>query len=84
MVGKEKIMANAELEVKADFKKTYEALKARFKDVTCSMKLGVIKIKWKGKTIMVFRTGKISIREADSEDDAVRTFHTVSKAIKQD
>ncbi len=79
---KDRIMANTTLDINLDFERMCDMLKTEFKDVVCSQKLGIVKINWKGKTILIFKSGKVSIRKAESEDDAIKTLETVSKTLK--
>lgn len=78
---KDRIIASAILDMKLDFDRICDLLKTEFRNVICSPKLGLVKINWEGKTILIFKSGKISIRKAENEDDAIRTLEKVSKVL---
>jgi len=78
---KDRIIASAALDMKPGFDKMCTLLKAEFQNITCSQKLGLVKINWNKKTIIIFKSGKISIRKAEDEDDAIKAIHKVSKAL---
>jgi len=77
----EKILAEAQLEMgeKNNFLDSDEMCQVLqtsdvFKDVKCSAKLGIAKIEHDGKTIILNRRGRISVREAKDKNDAVKTI----------
>ena len=55
--------------------------KIRFSEFRCSLALGVSKIKWRGKTISIFEKGKMKIREALNEKDALKTFQDLLRLM---
>jgi len=52
-----------------------------FSKVKCSEKLGIAKMEFEGKTIVVSKGGRINIRTAEDKEDALRTVWLVSKAL---
>jgi ArsR family metal-binding transcriptional regulator len=52
-----------------------------FKRVRCSPKLGVARVDWEGKTIMIFDSGRISIRRAKDREDVLRSLKFVSRVL---
>ena len=76
-----KIIATARLGKHIEISRSYELLRAKFADAKCSEKLGIIKINYMGKTVMVFRNGKISIRKAEDENDAIETIKKVTEVL---
>jgi len=51
-----------------------------FKRVKCSEKLGIAKVEINGKTIVVSKGGRINVRRADDEEDALRATRLVTRA----
>jgi len=51
-----------------------------FNRVKCSEKLGIAKLEINGKTIVVSRSGRINVRRADDEEDALRATRLVTRA----
>ncbi len=51
-----------------------------FNRVKCSEKLGIAKVDVNGKTIVISKGGRINVRRAEDEQDALRTTRLVSKA----
>lgn len=51
-----------------------------FNRVKCSEKLGIAKMEINGKTIVISKGGRINVRKAENEEDALRTTLLVSKA----
>ena len=51
-----------------------------FNRVKCSEKLGIAKADLNGKTIVISKSGRINVRRAENEEDALRTTRLVSKA----
>jgi len=51
-----------------------------FNRVKCSEKLGIAKLEINGKTIVVSKSGRINIRRADDEEDALRATRLVTRA----
>ena len=49
-----------DFDILCDILNTY---KIRFSEMQCSLTLGVGRVKWRGKTISIFKKGKIKIRE---------------------
>ncbi len=57
------------------------AYKIRFSEFRCSLALGVSKIRWRGKTVSIFKKGKIKIREALNKEDALKSFQDFLRLI---
>jgi len=51
-----------------------------FNRVKCSEKLGIAKVDVNGKTIVISKGGRINVRRAENEEDALRTTRLVTKA----
>ena len=51
-----------------------------FESIRCSPSLGFAKISYQGKTILLFQNGKINVRKAKDQEDALDTIHFVSRA----
>ncbi len=51
-----------------------------FDRVKCSEKLGIAKLDVNGKTIVVSKNGRINVRRAENEQDALKTTRLASKA----
>jgi len=51
-----------------------------FNRVKCSEKLGIAKLEINGKTIVVSKSGRINVRRADDEEDALRATRLVTRA----
>ncbi|MFH1445356.1 MAG: hypothetical protein ABIF08_02650 [Nanoarchaeota archaeon] len=47
----------------------------------CSEDLGVARIEWEGKTIIVFASGEVSIRRADDKKDAIKTANFIKDIL---
>jgi hypothetical protein len=52
-----------------------------FSSIKCSQNLGIAKMEFAGKTIVVSKAGRINIRTAESEEDALKTTWLVSRAL---
>lgn len=52
-----------------------------FDKVTCSPKMGYGLVEIKGKRVHIFKTGKIIMRRADDDDDALATLSKTSKIL---
>lgn len=52
-----------------------------FDKMNCSSKMGYALVESGGKRAHVFKTGKIIMRRADNKDDALATFHYISKML---
>lgn len=52
-----------------------------FTDVKCSTKLGVAKIEYDGKTIIINHKGKIDVRRARDKEDALTTIRFVGRTL---
>jgi len=50
-----------------------------FNNVKCSEKLGIAKVEMNGMTIVVSKGGRINVRKANDEDDALKATRLVSK-----
>jgi len=79
---KGKVMATARLDKRIDIEEAYELLKKEFKEVKSSLKLGIIKINLPDKTVIVFNSGKISIRRAENENDAIQIVQKIAKVLE--
>lgn len=55
--------------------------KIRFSEAQCSLALGVSRVKWRGKTISIFKKGKIKIREALNNEDAIKMLQDLLRLI---
>lgn len=51
-----------------------------FSQVKCSEKLGIAKVNLDGKTIVVSKAGRINVRRAENEEDALKATQLVSRA----
>lgn len=58
-----------------------EILPLYFKSVKCSQTLGIARIEFEEKEILVSQTGKIIIRHAENEKDALRMCDLLSRVI---
>ena len=67
-----------DFDVLCDILNTY---KIRFSEMQCSLTLGVGRIKWRGKTISIFKKGKIKIREALNREDAMKMLQDFLRLI---
>lgn len=77
-----KKMAEAVLNVKRlDMEKSYRKLKEKYTGVKYSKDLGLIKITFDKKTLLLFDSGKISIRRAEDEKDVVETVEKIAGLI---
>lgn len=52
-----------------------------FEKAKCSQSLGIGRIEWKGKEILISQTGKILIRQAVNKEDAVEACQLVSRLV---
>jgi len=52
-----------------------------FSGVKCSQNLGIAKIEFNGKTVVVSKGGRINVRTAENKEDALETTWLVSKAM---
>lgn len=57
----------------------FEAFKERFSEFECSKLLGIVRIKWRGKNISLFASGRIKISTALSEEDIMRMLHDITR-----
>jgi len=55
-----------------------------FSNVRFSPSLGLIKSNHEGKTLFIFNSGKIVIRKAKDEKDAMETIKIVSEALQSE
>ena len=84
-----KLMADIELtkEPKLEFidPKTLCSLleihRRHFADLKCSASLGVAKLKWKGREISVFKSGKLKIQRALDRDEILRVANSISRLV---
>jgi len=53
----------------------------RFAETRVSSSLGVARVQWRGKKILIFKNGRIVIREAIDEEDAKATIDFLSKLL---
>lgn len=53
----------------------------KFTETRISSKLGVARIQWRGKTIIISKNGRIVIRESDGEEDAKTTIDFLSRLL---
>ncbi|MBU1135205.1 MAG: hypothetical protein KKG13_01660 [Nanoarchaeota archaeon] len=51
------------------------------KHTKCSEDLGIARIEWEGKTILVFASGEINIRRADDKEDALKTANFIKDIL---
>jgi len=51
-----------------------------FNRVKCSEKLGIAKVELNSKTVVVSKSGRINVRRADDEEDALRATRLVARA----
>jgi len=86
---KGKIMAEAQLECGQkgrffDKEKMCKVLQnSLFKDVKCSKNLGVAKVEYKNKTIILNHKGKIDVRKAWDKEDALATIKLMAKVLEK-
>jgi len=52
-----------------------------FNDFKCSTNLGVAKLNIDGKTVMVFKDGRVNVRAAKDKQDAIETIRLVSRSL---
>lgn len=52
-----------------------------FEDVKCSPRLGIARIVYDGKSIMLFQNGKIKVRKARDKKDAMANIELMSKIL---
>lgn len=53
--------------------------KGRFSEFECSRLLGIARIKWRGKNISLFASGRVKISTALSEDDIMHILHDITR-----
>lgn len=58
-----------------------EIHRRRFAELKCSPNLGVAKLKWKGREISIFKSGKLKIQRALDRDEILRIANSVSRLI---
>lgn len=58
-----------------------EIHRRRFAELKCSPNLGVAKLKWRGRDISIFRTGKLKIQRALDRDEILRIANSISRLI---
>ncbi|MBU0530063.1 MAG: hypothetical protein ABIH52_02295 [Candidatus Aenigmatarchaeota archaeon] len=79
-----KIMANAFIGEKIDLERfEAETKDSGLTEPKLSKSLGVLNLKHKGKTIMIFDSGKISIRTADNEKDIIEATDIIIKILEK-
>ncbi len=52
-----------------------------FEDVRCSPKLGIGRVTVGDKTILIYKDGRINVRQAKDRDDAIRTVRLISRSL---
>jgi hypothetical protein len=80
---KKKKMASIRLRFRPR-KNFHEALKKSndFEDVRHFPSLGLVKMKLRGKDIMIMHSGEINIREAADEEDVIKTADLIVRSLK--
>ncbi|MFQ5974862.1 MAG: (Fe-S)-binding protein [Candidatus Hydrothermarchaeales archaeon] len=63
--------------VLCDFLKNYQP----FEDIRCSEKMGIARITYNGKSILLYRNGKIKVRKAKDKDDIFATINLISRIM---
>ncbi|MFH1978442.1 MAG: hypothetical protein ABIJ92_03890 [Candidatus Aenigmatarchaeota archaeon] len=84
MTEKNKIMATVRIGKPIDTDTVLKDMEkeSKFSDVKYSPSLGLIKFKHGEKTVLLFSSGKIVIRKAVNEKDAVETVKVLSEIMK--
>jgi len=84
VVDGSKVLLSANIGKKIDLKKMEEHLKeSEIKELKISRLLGVLKGKHGEKSVMIFNSGKIQVRKANDEKDAMKTIDVISEALKK-
>jgi len=52
-----------------------------FEDVRCSPKLGVGRVTVEDKTVLIYKDGRINVRQAKNKEDAIQTIRLVSRSL---
>ncbi len=52
-----------------------------FEDVRCSPKLGIGRVTVGDKTALIYKDGRINVRQAKDRDDAIRTVRLISRSL---
>ncbi len=52
-----------------------------FQDVKCSPRLGIGRVNLGDKTVLIYRDGRINVRQAKDKEDAIRTIRQVSRSL---
>ena len=52
-----------------------------FEDVRCSSKLGVGRVTVDDKTVLIYKDGRINVRQAKNKEDAIQTIRLVSRSL---
>jgi ArsR family metal-binding transcriptional regulator len=52
-----------------------------FQDVKCSPSLGVGRVALEDKTVLIYKDGRINVRQARDKEDAIRTIRQVSRSL---
>lgn len=57
------------------------AYKNRLAEAKCSLNLGLGRIKWKGRTLLISKDGKVNVRLALSKEDVLRILKSTSRLV---
>jgi len=57
------------------------AYRNRLAEAKCSSNLGIGRIKWKGRNLLISKDGKVRVRLALSEEDVLRILKSVSRLV---
>ncbi len=52
-----------------------------FEDIRCSTKLGICRVTVDDKTILIYKDGRINVRQAKDRKDAIQTVRLVSRSL---
>lgn len=52
-----------------------------FQDVKCSPSLGIGRVHVDDKTVLIYKDGRINVRQAEDKEDALRTIRQVSRSL---
>lgn len=58
-----------------------DAYRNRLAEAKCSSSLGIGRIKWKGRGLLISKDGKVRVRLALSEEDVIRTLKSASRLV---
>lgn len=58
-----------------------DAYKNRLAEAKCSLSLGLGRIKWKGRNLLISRDGKVRVRLALSKEDVLRILKSASRLV---